>query len=403
MPVTINGTTGIAGPDGSASTPAVQGTDSNTGLFFPAANEMAITANGSVAANFPAGVTFGFKNRIINGAMVIDQRNAGTAVTTSSSFAADRFLTINTTDGAFSAQQDSSAPSGFNKSLKLTITTADSNLTTNQLLCHIQRIEGFNIADLGWGTADAKTITLSFWANSSVIGTFGGSLRNGTPNRAYAFSYTINTANTWEYKTITIVGDTTGTWATNNSSGIQVGFCLGGGPDRLTTAGSWGSDGSILGPTGQTNLTATLNATFYITGVQFEIGSQATAFDWRPYGTELMLCQRYYFKITPGNGVPFGMAFGRTTSASRISIPFPVTMRAAPTALEQSGTAADYNNLGLGTAGADITCSSVPTFNAASVQHASVTNTFSSTVVVAAAGFGSTASATAFYAWSAEL
>jgi hypothetical protein len=267
------------------------------------------------------------RNRIINGAMVIDQRNAGAAVTTSGSFAVDRFVTLNTTDGAFSAQQDSSAPSGFNKSLKLTITTADSNLTTNQLLCHIQRIEGFNIADLGWGTTNAKTITLSFWANSSVIGTFGGSLRSGTASRAYAFSYTINAANIWEYKTITIVGDTTGTWATNNSSGIQVGFCLGGGPDRLTTAGSWGSDGNILGPTGQTNLTATLNATFYITGVQLEKGTVATPFEYRPYGTELALCQRYFQYVS--HYIEYQIGATGTFASSRI--PFAVPMRSAPT------------------------------------------------------------------------
>jgi len=281
-----------------------------------------------------------FKNRIINGNMVIDQRNAGAAVTASGSFAVDRFTTINTTDGAFSAQQDSSAPNGFNKSLKLTVTTADSSLTTTQLLCHIQRIEGFNIADLGWGTANAKTVTLSFWANSSVTGTFGGSLRNATPNRAYAFSYTINTANTWEYKTVTIVGDTTGTWATDNSSGIQVGFCLGGGPSRLTTAGSWGSDANILGPTGQTNLTATLNATFYITGVQLEVGTQATAFSTAggSYGAELALCQRYFYLHASGANVEIGTGYQYNANTASVSVHFKVPMRTTPTLYSSSGT-----------------------------------------------------------------
>ena len=289
----------------------------------------------------------GTRNRIINGAMEIDQRNAGAAVTTSGNFAVDRFITINTTDGAFSAQQDSDVPTGFNKSLKLTVTTVDSSLTGSQLLCHIQRIEGFNITDLGWGTANAKTVTLSFWTRSSVTGTFGGSLRNATPNRAYPFSYTISAANTWEYKTITITGDTTGTWATDNSSGIQVGFCLGGGPDRLTTAGSWVANGNILGPTGQTNLTATLNATFYVTGVQLEVGSTATPFERRPYGMELHLCQRYYqsYCLT-SNDKGSGTAPMRITLVNNSGTnpltgwQYPVEMRTSPTITAYgSGTA----------------------------------------------------------------
>ena len=401
MPVTINGTTGIAGPDGSASTPAVQGTDSNTGFFFPAANEMAITANGSVAANFPAGVTFGFKNRIINGGMQIDQRNAGASVTANDGYILDRWKFNATQNGKGTVQQVSVVPTGFTSSLLFTSTSAYSVLSSDFLEI-VQRIEGLNVSDLSWGTANAVSVTLSFWVRSSLTGTFGGAISNSAFNRSYPFTYTISATNTWEKKTVTIPGDTSGTWLTTNGIGLRVGFSLGAGSTYSGTAGTWAGSG-YTSATGATSVVGTNGATFYITGVQLEIGTQATAFDWRPYGTELMLCQRYYFKITPGNGVPFGMAFGRTTSASRISIPFPVTMRSAPTALEQSGTAADYNNLGLGTAGADITCSSVPTFNAASVQHASVTNTFSSTVVVAAAGFGSTASATAFYAWSAEL
>ena len=404
MPVTINGTTGIAGPDGSASTPAVQGTDSNTGLFFPAANEMAITANGSVAANFPAGVTFGFKNRIINGGMVINQRGfSGTPA--SLEYTLDRWRAImSTVSSKYTVSQNAGSvtpPAGFTYYLGVTSSSAYSVGSADQYAMQ-QWIEGYNIADLAWGTANAVSVTLSFWVRSSLTGTFGGALGNSGGSRSYPFSYTISSANTWTKISVTVAGDTSGTWLTDNSRGISVLFNLGSGSTYSGTANTWAGT-QYNAPTGATSVVGTNGATWYITGVQLEIGTQATAFDWRPYGTELMLCQRYYFKITPGNGVPFGMAFGRTTSASRISIPFPVTMRSAPTALEQSGTAADYNNLGLGTAGADITCSSVPTFNAASVQHASVTNTFSSTVVVAAAGFGSTASATAFYAWSAEL
>jgi hypothetical protein len=235
---------------------------------------------------------YGFKSRIINGNMAIDQRNAGAAVTVTGSFPVDRFIIANGTDGAFSAQQDSSAPAGFVNSVKVTTTTADGTLTAGQNLNFQQRIEGTNVADLGWGTANAKTVTLSFWVRSSLTGTFGGALTNNDANRCYPFAYTISVADTWEYKTVTIPGDTSGTWLTTTGSGIRVFFTLGAGPDRSGTADAW-TGSTILSPTGSVSVIGTLNATWYITGVQLEKGSTATSFDYRPYGTELALCQRY--------------------------------------------------------------------------------------------------------------
>jgi hypothetical protein len=239
---------------------------------------------------------YGFRNRIINGDMRIDQRNAGASVTQqgTTQYCLDRWqLNGEATDGVFTAQQDATAPAEFNNSLKITVTTADASIGAAQRYQLNQSIEGFNAADLNWGTASAQTVTLSFWVRSSVTGTFGGSLRASGGTRTYPYSYTISAANTWEYKTITIAGDTTGTWLTNNGIGIAVFFSLGAGSNFLGTVNTWAS-ADYRAPTGSVNLIATSGATFYVTGVQLEKGTVATPFERRPYGMELSLCQRYY-------------------------------------------------------------------------------------------------------------
>jgi hypothetical protein len=260
---------------------------------------MTMVISGSDGVTFPdstnqfSGGAFSFKNRILNGDMRIDQRNAGAAVTTTGSYPVDRFVSGNSTDGAFSAQQDSSAPAGFVNSVKVTTTTADASLTGSQQLNFFQYIEGTNVSDLAWGTANAKTVTLSFWVRSSLTGTFGGAVRNSAADRAYPFTYAISAADTWEYKTVTIAGDTSGTWLTTTGTGIGLFFALGAGPDRSGTAGAWVS-ANYTSVTGATSVIGTLNATWFITGVQLEVGSVATPFERRPYGAELALCQRYY-------------------------------------------------------------------------------------------------------------
>jgi hypothetical protein len=263
---------------------------------------MSISVSGSqitfndASTQTTAATGFGFKNRIINGACMIDQRKAGAAVTSNDSFPVDRFrLTFANSTGAFSAQQTTTAPAGFINSLKYTTTTADASLGATEYAQLQQTIEGLNCSDLGWGTANAATVTLSFWCRSSQTGTFGGSLRNSAGNRSYPFSYTVSSANTWEQKSITIAGDTSGTWLTTNGVGMYVHFGMGVGSTYSGTAGTWAA-GTYLGVTGGVNLIATLNADFYITGVQLEKGSTATSFDYRPYTTELQLCQRYYEK-----------------------------------------------------------------------------------------------------------
>jgi hypothetical protein len=277
---------------------------------------------------------YGFRNRIINGDMRIDQRNAGAAVTVGGSYPVDRFSMQNITDGAFSAQRDTTVPAGFINSVKITITAADTSLTGTQNLIIFQRIEGFNAADLGWGTASAQNVTLSFWVRSSLTGTFGGAIRNNGGTRSYPYAYTISSANTYEYKTITIPGDTSGTWLTDSGIGMQVDFSLGAGPDRTGTAGVWAA-GNFISTTGATSVVGTSGATFYITGVQLEAGSVATPFERRPYGTELALCQRY-FEISCSSPAGFtsrvdAVSVIAAASDFNTSNEYKITKRSAPT------------------------------------------------------------------------
>jgi hypothetical protein len=272
--------------------------------------------------------------------MMIDQRNAGASVTPADSqYMVDRWIYFSTQGSKATAQQSSTAPAGFTKSLAFTSSSSYSVLSGDYFLCN-QKIEGLNVGDLAWGTASAATVTVSFWVRSSLTGTFGGYVANGSLNRSYSFSFTINAANTFEYKTVTIAGDTTGTWPTDNSACIYLGFSLGAGSGKSTTAGSWGSTW-YPSVTGATSVVGTNGATFYITGVQLEKGSTATSFDYRPYGTELALCQRYYQyigKTSSGNDV---FASGFTTGTSFYGIGFlKTTMRSAPT-LSYTGSISD--------------------------------------------------------------
>lgn len=258
----------------------------------------------------------GFVNRIINGEMDIDQRNNGAAVTitstVSNTYTLDRWAGFGLQASKFSIQQSTVAPAGFVNSLLVTSLTAYAVLA-GDIFGVSQAIEGLNVSDLAWGTANAQPITISFWVRSSLTGTFSGNLLNSAGNRSYVFSYTISVANTYEYKTITIPGDTTGTWLTTNGIGIRLGFNLGSGTTFSTTAGSWAA-GSFTAATGSVSVVGTSGATLYITGVQLEKGSTATPFEFRNYGQELALCQRYYENDFPAGVAPVNGA--NTTSFS---------------------------------------------------------------------------------------
>ncbi len=286
------------------------------------------------------------KNRIINGAMQIDQRNAGSAVTinsTADKYSIDRWYGLGqSTDGVFTLQQNAGSvtpPVGFINYLGATVTTADASIGATQVYRITQAIEGLNCTDLAWGTANAKTVTLSFWVRSSLTGTFGGSIANSGFTRAYPYSYSISSANTWEYKTITVAGDTTGTWLTTNGVGVYVSFAMGMGSTYTGTANAWNA-GLYFAPTGNTNIISTNGATFYITGVQLEVGSTATSFDYRPYTTELQLCQRYLPAFNTFGTLqamfPYGAAY--STTKANTTAQFLVTPRTSPTGLTTTGS-----------------------------------------------------------------
>jgi hypothetical protein len=348
----------------------------------------------------------GARNRIINGDMRIDQRNAGASVTVNLSqafYGVDRWISGGiTSNGVFTIQQNTSAPSGFTNSTKVTVTTADSSISTSYTYNFQQRIEGFNTADLGYGTSSAKTITLSFWTRSSLTGTFGGSLQNGAQNYSYPFTYSISSVDTWEYKTITIPGPTSGTWSTDNSSGIIVMFSIGAGSGVKGTSGSWAAT-QYYSATGAIDLISTLNSTWYVTGVQLEAGTVATPFERRSFGQELALCQRYYYRVKRdiSNSRLSTSGFAYASNGAIAVTPFPVEMRTVPTSVEQSGTASHYqifNSVGSG-----IVCTAVPSYNIAGLWYGETAFTVSGGLTAGNSTYAVAANTAAYLGWSAEL
>tara|TARA_R110000868_G_scaffold13553_8_gene63053 strand:- start:995 stop:2386 length:1392 start_codon:yes stop_codon:yes gene_type:complete len=293
------------------------------------------------------------KNKIINGAMEIDQRNVGAASSTAlNTYWLDRWNGGTSGTGVFTIQQSTTAPAGFKNSMLITVTTADAAIATTDAYYFNQKIEGINCTDLNFGASTAKTITLSFWVRASVTGTYGGVLSNSAINRSYPFQYTVNTANTFEYKTVTVAGDTTGTWLTTTGVGLTLIFDLGSGATYQGAAGAWAAS-ALLTATGSTQMISTNGATLYISGVQIEAGALATSFERRQYGEELALCQRYYWKSFNQTTAPaqnVGILSGEITNftmragANLIvcpSLSFPVTMRATPTVVFYNPAAAN--------------------------------------------------------------
>jgi len=339
--IVVNGNTSGAV---TLSAPAVAGTvtvtlPSTTGTMLTTASTTGISgsaiSSGTVAEAYGGTGTstgyYGFKNRIINGAMVIDQRNAGASVTASvtasQTYTIDRWAYQASQASKFTIQQNAASvtpPAGFKNYLGVTV-GASANVTVgaSDYFLIDQIIEGYNIADFGFGAAGASTVTLSFWVRSSVTGTFGGSLLNSGASRSYPFTYSIPTANTWTQISVTIAGDTSGTWLSTNGQGIFVSFSLGMGSTFSGTASAWAGS-AFYSATGAVSPITTNSATFYITGVQLEKGSTATSFDYRPYGTELALCQRYYEQT--------GYGIGRSSSSTAMDLvwSWKVEKRAAP-------------------------------------------------------------------------
>tara|TARA_B110000503_G_scaffold142130_1_gene237943 strand:+ start:982 stop:2052 length:1071 start_codon:yes stop_codon:yes gene_type:complete len=281
------------------------------------------------------------RNKIINGAMVIDQRNSGASITASNTvtFTVDRFNSYGSAAAKYTVQQNAGSvtpPAGFTNYLGCTSSSAYS-VGASEFFAVSQNIEGVNTADLSWGTASAKTVTLSFQAYSSLTGTFGGVIYNALFNRSFPFTYTISSANTWTSISIPIAGDTSGTWA-GYAVGLTLSFSLGAGASVSGTAGAWGGAG-YRAATGGTSVVGTSGATWYVTGVQLEAGSVATPFEYRSYGAELSLAQRYYQKsydigTVPGTVTSNGQLGWGAVNASNgefFQVRYPVFMRAQPT------------------------------------------------------------------------
>jgi hypothetical protein len=297
-----------------------------------------------------------FKNRIINGDMQIDQRNNGASYSAvNGTYSLDRWslssYTGGATTGKFTVQQNAGSvtpPTGFIKYLGITSSTTTSASATD-IYNFVQIIEGNNTSDLAWGTANAKTVTLSFWARSSTTGTFGGNFRNQNGDRSYPFTYTISAANTWEYKTIVVPGPTTGTWQTDNSQGIYIWFNIQVGSNfTLSATGSWQNSGAY-GASGCVNLLTSSGATFYITGVQLEVGTVSSDFEFLPIDIDLLRCQRYYYLHSnrSGNFEPVSMGYYYNSNSLILMMDFPTTMRSDATLVSSSGTSYfrfDYNN-----------------------------------------------------------
>jgi hypothetical protein len=289
----------------------------------------------------------GTRNRIINGSMEIDQRNAGASVTLNNSggYTVDRWACSaegGSGTGTATVQRVADAPVGFSSSLKYTVTNAKTPASTNAFYIY-QSIEGQNIIDFAFGTASAKTVTLSFWVKCSLTGTFSGFIRTQIPAityRSYIFNYTINSANTWEYKTVTAPGDTEAVPNLNNGLGIGILFDMGTGSTYQTSTLNTWQTGNFYRSTSSTSLISTNGATFQLTGVQLELGSVATPFERRSIGQELALCQRYFHRMNTGR---FVMGYKRNDTNCAWFYQSPVPMRISPTpTLNTSGTFTNF-------------------------------------------------------------
>ena len=269
-------------------------------------------------------VLAGRKNLIINGAMQVAQRGtSATGVTSGGYKTCDRWGLNKAGSAVFTIEQSTDAPADFDKSFKTTVTTG-ATLGSTEYGFYRYFFEGQDVAHLNWGTSNAKTVTLSFWVKSSITGNHPLLIGRQT-QMVYPVTYTVNAANTWEYKTVTFAGPTSGTFGTGTSAGWEIMFDVGTGTTYSATAGSW-TTGNYFGVTGAVKLSETTGATWAITGVQLEVGSVATPFEHRSYGEELALCQRYYEVV--GNGAP---ALANSSTQFWTGYTFKTEKRANPT------------------------------------------------------------------------
>jgi hypothetical protein len=373
---------------------------SGEGVKDTSGNLLVGVQNGAVSG---AVVTGGRRNLIINGAMQVAQRGTSFSGIATGTYYLDRWrIGLNLDNGSVNLEQSSDAPDGFGSSLKLTTATAETTIDGVNQVNISQRFEGQDIQSWAKGSASAKSVTVSFWVKSSLTGTFTAELYDDDNNRHIAGTYTINSANTWEYKTITFAGDTSGAIVSDNGRSIDLRFWTqtssyySGG----TLATSWASfaNANAAESSGMPALLTTTNATFQITGVQLEVGSVATPFEHRSYGEELALCQRYYNKIFDGNGQRAFMAMWETSAQMSLAYSFPIEMRAAPSLDQVTGTGY-YDIAGAGTS---------DSFNSFTIYNATSRNCqlYNDTEISGTAGNAGmirSANASSYLAFDAEL
>ena len=273
------------------------------------------------------------RNLIINGAMQVAQRGTSVSGNTGNGYTTLDRMGLFQNLGGLNISQSSEAPSGFYNSIKYEVDSTGSAVNSTIVTPH-QIVEGYSIAHLNWGSSDAQSVTFSFWVRSSITGTYGAWIRNAAETRYQPKEFTVTSANTWEKKILTFTGETSGTWDVTNGRGLAIGICLDAGSNRYGTADTWNTSGDAFTTSNQTNFMANSGATFYLTGVQLEVGTRATPFEHRSYGDELAKCQRYYWQIQNPNGTNnsfgwLGTSYGNGNSAY-VPIHFVTSMRTRP-------------------------------------------------------------------------
>jgi hypothetical protein len=346
------------------------------------------------------------RNLLYNGAMQVHQRGTSvTGITAVGFYTADRWRFNLGSLGTWTQSVESDAPagSGFQKSSKMSCTTANAAPAAAAFLVWQQTLEGQDLQRIAKGTSSAQQLTLSFWVKSNVTGTYVAELNDVDNTRQVSASYSVSASATWEKKTITFPADTTGAFDNDNAASLSVNWWLGAGSDQ--TSGTlntvWGSTTNANRVVGQTNLAAATNNYWQITGVQLEVGPNATEFEFKSFGQELAECQRYYFRVIPTSSGRIGTGFNSSTAGALFNVYFPTEMRVAPTALEQSGTAADYavahGNF------ATTNLSAVATYIQGSRTNATLVTTVASGLTAGQGSMLLANNTNAYLAWSAEL